>query len=149
MGSLEVSLDELRRALRSLVLTCLVGEYYKVEALKLYVVDNLSPSTIADIFRVSKFSIRGYCQRVMNTCRASLLASFLEKCYRDLLKVDSIVVKSPAGWVCLVCKSVVAGTRPDHHVRAKHQNVVDEHVEKLLKLFLERTGRRSENKKAF
>ena len=144
-----MSLESLKRALRSLVLSCLVGEHFKVEALKLYAVENLSPSIIADIFKVSKFSVRGYTQRIMAMCKTPLLVSFLEKCYRDLLEIDSIVVRSSGGWVCLVCKTIVAKTRPDVHVRVKHRDIIDKHVEKLVNLFLSRSGRNSGNQKAF
>ena len=124
----------LRELTEHLVLRALVGRLEDIEALKLYLLDGLSPSEVAARLpafgRYGKTVVRGRIRRAVEAAGSLRLAAYaLRTAYPRLLEVRSAVVKG-SGYVCLLCGRRVE--RPLHHLRREHRDVVEGLVGELL-----------------
>jgi len=116
----------LRELTEHLVLRALAGRLEDIEALKLYLLDGLSPSEVAarltTFGRYGKTVVRGRIRKAVEAAGSPrLVAHALRALYPRLLEVRPAVVKG-SGYTCLLCGRMVG--RPLHHLRREHRDVV-------------------------
>jgi len=104
-------------------------------AVKEYFVDGVSPSSISYKYKVSKFRVRGYIQRVTEKTRNSYLASsIIKQVFPIILEIEPAVIKVNEKYVCLLCdQSFNNEITVENHLRRKHE----EHINKTIKEVLE------------
>lgn len=120
----------LRELAEHLALRALVGRLEDIEALRLYLLDGLSPSEVAARLSMPKTVVRGRVRRAVETAGSLRLAVYaLRLLYPRLLEVGPAVVKG-SGYTCLICGRRVE--RPLHHLRREHRDAVEGLVRELL-----------------
>ena len=120
----------LRELAEHLALRALVGRLEDVEALRLYLLDGLSPSEVSARLSMPKTVVRGRIRRAVDAASSLRLAAYaLRLLYPRLLEVSPAVVKG-SGYTCLLCGRRVE--RPLHHLRREHRDAVEGLVRELL-----------------
>ncbi len=127
--------DPVIALVRFLVIKRLVGNSSMLMAVKEYFVDGVSPSSISYKYKVSKFRVRGYIQRVTEKTRNSYLASsIIKQVFPLILEIEPAVIKVNEKYVCLLCdQSFDNEITVENHLRRKHE----EHINKTIKEVLE------------
>jgi len=127
--------DPVIALVRFLVIKRLAGNSSMLMAVKEYFVDGVSPSSISYKYKVSKFRVRGYIQRVTEKTRNSYLASsIIKQVFPVILEVEPAVIKVNEKYVCLLCdQSFNNEITVENHLRRKHE----EHINKTIKEVLE------------
>lgn len=117
--------EDFVEALRYLVVKVLVGDFITLHALKEYLIDSESPSVLSHKYRIGKFKLRGYIQRVIEKAGNHRIAQYVIKCsYDSLSGLDPIVVRVPGGYYCTACRKSLTAN-PERHVRLEHRDVVN------------------------
>jgi len=122
---------KLKEALENLVITCLEGEVRKIEALKLYLIDNLSPSEISGRLKMNKNTLKNYVGRMSSLYGSNVLSVVIEECYEVFLTIKPIVVWNGKEWLCLACNRRAALIYTYNHIKVKHRDLVEAYIEKL------------------
>ncbi len=127
--------DPVIALVRFLVVKRLAGNSSMLMAVKEYFVDGVSPSSISYKYKVSKFRVRGYIQRVTEKTRNSYLASsIIKQVFPIILEIEPAVIKVNEKYVCLLCdQSFNNEITVENHLRRKHE----EHINKTIKEVLE------------
>jgi hypothetical protein len=127
--------DPVIALVRFLVIKRLAGNSSMLMAVKEYFVDGVSPSSISYKYKVSKFRVRGYIQRVTEKTRNSYLASsIIKQVFPLILEIEPAVIKVNEKYVCLLCdQSFNNEITVENHLRRKHE----EHINKAIKEVLE------------
>ncbi len=127
--------DPVIALVRFLVIKRLAGNSSMLMAVKEYFVDGVSPSSISYKYKVSKFRVRGYIQRVTEKTRNSYLASsIIKQVFPLILEIEPAVIKVNEKYVCLLCdQSFSNEITVENHLRRKHE----EHINKAIKEVLE------------
>ncbi|MDW8011092.1 MAG: hypothetical protein RMH84_05830 [Sulfolobales archaeon] len=121
-------------ALRYLVIKVLAGDFITLHALKEYLIDSESPSVLSHKYKIGKFKLRGYIQRVIEKAGNHRIAQYVLKCsYNSLSNLVPIVVRVPGGYYCTICKRSLV-TNPERHVRLEHRDVVNRIVSECVKI---------------
>lgn len=119
---------------RFLVVKRLAGNSSTLMAVKEYFVDGISPSSISYKYKVSKFRVRGYIQRVTEKTRNSYLASsVIKQVFPLILEIEPAVIKVNERYVCLLCdQSFVSEVTVENHLRKRHGEYIDKVVREVL-----------------
>lgn len=128
--------------LEYLVLKMLTGNGIVVEALKMYIVDEMSPSTVASKLGLSKHQIRGYAQRVVEKIgdfRKAFLV--ISEVYDLLMRIKPIVSNYGHRKICMVCGRELS-TSGEDHVKRYHREVVEDYVYSILTILKIRVSKR-------
>jgi len=132
----------LREFAEHLAVKALAGRFEDIEAMKLYLLEGLSPSEVAERLGLSKGAVRGRVRRAVEEAGNHLLAAHaLRRLYPRLLKVEHAFVRSTryAGYVCTLCNRYV-GNKPHLHLYLAHRDLVESLTEELLKELNHRVG---------
>lgn len=126
--------DTVVALVRFLVIKRLAGNSSTLMVVKEYFVDGVSPSSISYKYRVSKFRVRGYIQRVIEKTRNSYLASLIIKqVFPLILEVEPVVIKVNEKYVCLLCdQSFDSEVTAENHLRRKHEGHISKTVTEVL-----------------
>lgn len=136
--------DPVVALVRFLVIKRLAGNSSTLMVIKEYFVDGVSPSSISYKYKVSKFRVRGYIQRVTEKTRNSYLASLIIKqVFPLILEIEPAVIKVNERYVCLLCdQSFNSEVTIENHLRRRHKEHVDKTVKEVLESIKELpTGR--------
>ncbi len=126
-------------ALRYLVVKVLAGDLVVLYALKEYLIDGESPSTLSHRYRIGKFKLRGYIQRVVEKAGNHRVAQVIVRiAFNALTSLTPIVVKVPGGYYCTICGKTLT-MNPERHVRLEHRDLVDKVVADCIKLASKRS----------
>lgn len=122
---------------RYLVIKRLAGNSLMIMVAKEYFVDGISPSTISYKYKVSKFRVRGYVQRVTEKVRNPYLASnIVKQIFPLILEVEPAVIKVGDRFICLLCdQSFNNEVTAENHIRRKHADYVDKAVKQIVNDF--------------
>jgi hypothetical protein len=113
---------------RVLVTWALAGELRRVEAARLYYVENLSPSDIAHILRVGRYVVGGWVERLRDAnCGPVGVPQVVSRCVNYVLQIEPVVVRRPDGCECLLCGEVGFERGPIHVLRS-HRDVLDRYT---------------------
>jgi hypothetical protein len=132
----------LREFAEHLAVKALAGRFEDIEAMKLYLLEGLSPSEVAERLGLSKGAVRGRVRRAVEEAGTQALAArALRRLYPRLLRVEHAFVKSTryAGYVCTLCNRYV-GSRTHLHLYLAHRDLVESLTEELLKELNHRVG---------
>ncbi len=114
--------------LEYLVLKMLTGNVKVIEALRQYIVDGLSPSSVADNLGLSKHQVRGYAQRVIEKVGDSRRASMvISKVYDMLIRIEPVIKNYGGRKICVLCGEELRGSGEDH-IRKRHYDIVRRYV---------------------
>lgn len=123
--------NPLRAIVRYFVTKRLSGDVITLLSVKEYLVDQRSPSEIGHKYRISKYKVRGYVQRVVEKAGSQRLATaVVERTWRLIYQIQPIVIRAGGRWVCLLCNEEVA--RPEAHVRKQHKKEIEEAVNQVI-----------------
>ena len=112
---------------RYLVIKRLAGDTITILSIKEYLVDGLSPSTIGHKYKISKFRVRGYVQRIIDKARSHHIASLIVKMvFPYIIGIDPAILKIGDRYVCLLCDAQLRAEQIEHHIRRKHKDVINE-----------------------
>lgn len=127
--------DPVVTLVKFLVTKRLAGNSSTLMVVKEYFVDGISPSSISYKYKISKFRVRGYIQRVTEKTRNSYLASLIIKqVFPAILEIEPAVIKVNERYVCLLCDRFFDNeVTIENHLRRKHE----EHINKTVKYVLE------------
>ena len=119
---------------RYLVIKRLAGNSSMIMAVKEYFVDGVSPSTISYKYKISKFRVRGYVQRVTEKLRNPYLTSnVVRQIFPVILEVEPAVIKVGDRFICLLCdQTFTSEVTVENHIRRKHADYVNEVVEQIV-----------------
>ncbi|RLG79375.1 MAG: hypothetical protein DRO10_00050 [Thermoprotei archaeon] len=121
--------DSLSSITRYLVIKRLSGDTVTILAIKEYLIDGASPSTIGHKYGISKFRVRGYVQRVMDKARNHMTAAaIVSRVFPYVINIEPIILKVGNRYVCLKCDQQLARSQVEHHIRRKHKELVNELV---------------------
>jgi len=121
-------------ALRYLVVKVLAGDLVVLYALKEYLIDGESPSTLSHRYRIGKFKLRGYIQRVVEKAGNHRVAQVIVRtAFNALTSLTPVVVKVPGGYYCTICGKTLT-MNPERHLRLEHRDLVDRVVADCIKL---------------
>jgi hypothetical protein len=121
-------------SLRYLVVKVLAGDVVTLHALKEYLIDGESPSVLSHKYRVGKFKLRGYIQRVIEKAGNHRIAQYiLRSTYDSLSRLSPIVVKVSGGYYCTICERLLT-MNPERHIRLEHRDLVNKIVADCLRL---------------
>ena len=125
--------DALTAITRYLVVKRLAGDTITILAVKEYLVDGLSPSTIGHKYRISKFRVRGYVQRVMDKARNHMIAaSIVKRVFPYIMNIDPVILRVSGKYLCLICNQQLRPEQIEHHIRRKHKDVVQDIVTQIV-----------------
>jgi hypothetical protein len=125
--------DPLVAITRYMVIKKLAGDVIAIMAIKEYLVDGLSPSTIGHKYNISKFRVRGYVQRIMDKARNHIVAeSIVKMIFPYILNIEPIVLKVRGRYICLKCDQQLTKARIEHHIRKKHKELVNQLVAQIV-----------------
>lgn len=126
--------DPVVALVRFLVVKRLAGNSSTLMVVKEYFVDGVSPSSISYKYKVSKFRVRGYIQRVTEKTRNSYLASLvIKQVFPLILEIEPAVIKVNERHVCLLCdQSFSSEVTVENHLRRKHGEYIDKVVKDVL-----------------
>jgi len=117
---------------RVLVTWALAGELRRVEAARLYYVENLSPSDIAHILRVGRYVVSGWVERLRDANGSPVgVPRIVSRCVNYVLQVEPVLVKRPEGYTCLLCGEAGFERGPLHVLRS-HRDVLDRYTEYVV-----------------
>jgi len=129
--------------LEYLILKMLTGNRQVVEALRLYLVDDLSPSTIALRLGLSKHQVRGYAQRVIEKIgdykRASIV---LSKIYDVLIRIEPVVRVYGYKKLCILCGKELS-TNGEDHIKRYHRELLEDYAHNLLTILKIRLSKKT------
>ncbi|MCC6015250.1 MAG: hypothetical protein LM564_06065 [Desulfurococcaceae archaeon] len=131
----------LREFAEHLAAKALAGRFEDIEAMRLYLLEGLSPSEVAERLGLSKHAVRGRVRRAIDDAGSQVLAAHvLRRLYHRLLKVEhALVWDSRYGYVCMLCRRAVGG-RPHQHLYMAHRDLVEALTEELIKELNHRVG---------
>jgi len=110
-----------------LVTKRLAGDTITILSIKEYLIDGLSPSTIGHKYKISKFRVRGYVQRIIDKARSHYIAASIVKIvFPYVISVDPAVLKIGNRYVCLLCDTPLRAEQVEQHIRRKHRDVINE-----------------------
>ncbi|MEO3993352.1 MAG: C2H2-type zinc finger protein [Desulfurococcaceae archaeon TW002] len=126
--------DPVVALVRFLVVKRLAGNSSTLMVTKEYFVDGVSPSSISYKYKISKFRVRGYIQRVTEKTRNSYLASLIIKqVFPLVLEIEPAVIKVNERYVCLLCdQSFNNEVTIENHLRRKHEEYINKTVKEIL-----------------
>ncbi len=117
--------DAITAIVKYLVAKRLTGDLITLLTVKEYLVDGLSPSTIGYKYKISKYRVRGYIQRVVDKAGSHVLATNVVKAvFNHILNLDPIVFKVGGRYVCLACDATLRASELEYHIRRKHRDLV-------------------------
>jgi hypothetical protein len=121
-------------ALRYLAIKVLAGDLVVLYALKEYLIDGESPSTLSHRYKIGKFKLRGYIQRVVEKAGNYRVAqALIRSSFNVLASLTPVVVKVPGGYYCTACGKTLT-MNPERHVRLEHRDIVDRVVADCVRL---------------
>ena len=125
--------DAVTAITRYLVIKKLAGDTLTILAIKEYLIDGLSPSTIGYKYKISKFRVRGYIQRIIDKARSHATAAAIVKAILPyVLSIDPIVLRVGNTYICLLCDMHLKSENVEHHIRRKHKDIVNSLVEQIV-----------------
>jgi len=126
--------DPVVALVKFLVIKRLAGNSSTLMVVKEYFVDGVSPSSISYKYKVSKFRVRGYIQRVTEKTRNPYLASLIIKqVFPLILEIEPVVIKVNERYVCLICdQSFGSEVTVENHLRRKHGEYINKIVREVL-----------------
>ncbi len=126
--------DPVTALVRFLVIKRLSGNSSTLMVAKEYFVDGVSPSSISYKYKISKFRVRGYIQRITEKTRNSYLASLIIKqVFPLVLEIEPAVIKVNEKYVCLLCdQSFHNEVTIENHLRRKHEEYINKTVKDVL-----------------
>ncbi len=132
--------ENISEALRYLVIKVLAGDFVTLHSLKEYLVDGESPSVLSHKYRVGKFKLRGYIQRVLEKAGNYRVAQHIVKTsYTYLSGLSPIVVRVPRGYYCTACEKPIT-MNPERHIRLEHKDLVNRIVAECMRAAVKRSG---------
>ncbi|MEM1622664.1 MAG: hypothetical protein QXZ60_03160 [Sulfolobales archaeon] len=121
-------------SLKYLIVKVLAGDFVTLHALKEYLLDGESPSILSHKYRIGKFKLRGYIQRVIEKAGNYRVAQYVIKVsYGTLCSLTPIVVRVPGGYYCTVCEKVLT-MNPERHIRLEHKDIVNKIASDCIRL---------------
>lgn len=136
----EVPKETIEGVLEYLVAKALAAQHTQITALKLYVVDNMSPADVEAYMNMDKRKVISIKQRVWERLRPvkevmrwPVAGEILRRSYQSLMSIDPIMIKDepyPVSlWRCDLCGAKVM--TPVYHVIMKHRDLVKHIAENL------------------
>jgi len=125
--------DAVTAITKYLVIKKLAGDTLTILAIKEYLIDGLSPSTIGYKYKISKFRVRGYIQRIVDKARSHAAATAVVKAVLPyVLGIDPIILRIGNTYICLLCDTHLKSENVEHHIRRRHRDVVNSIVEQIV-----------------
>lgn len=125
--------DAVTAITKYLVIKRLVGDTITVLAVKEYLIDGLSPSTIGHRYRISKFRVRGYVQRVIDKAKSHYVAAAIVRAvFPYVMSLDPIILRIGDKCVCLLCDTQLRPGQVEQHVRRKHKDVINNIISQIM-----------------
>ena len=125
----------LESVLEYLVVKALSSKFNIIKALRLYFVENISPSRIEVLTGLTKNQVRGYAQRIIekatDVVRARIYAKYL---IPYVEKIKPIMECNGASCRCRICNVDVPDYAVEIHIKNLHSDVVDECVNTIIEL---------------
>jgi len=119
--------------IKYLVIKRLAGDTITILAVKEYLVDGASPSTIGYKYHVSKFRIRGYVQRVVDKAHShAIAAAVVRATFPYIMGIDPIILKIGGKYVCILCDTQLRQGQVEHHIRRKHKDIVNNITSQII-----------------
>jgi hypothetical protein len=116
----------------------LAGELVRVEATRLYYVENMSPSDIAHALNVSRTVVCGWAERLRDANGGPAgVSRVVSRCVNYVLRVEPVLAKGSEGYVCLLCgrTGLEKGVA---HVLRRHRDVLDRYTEYVVSICLKK-----------
>ncbi len=122
------------KLVKYLVVKALAGHGYAVQAVYEHIVNEISPSTLAYKYGMSKHQLRGYTQRVIEKAGSEWRAKALLRLLTPyILRVKPIIVVYGDGKAyCSYCKVEIPMAKTEDHVRRRHKDLVSVIMRKIL-----------------
>jgi len=119
---------------RYLVLKKLVNDTTTLLAIKDYYVDGLSPSTIGYKYKISKFRVRGYIQRITDKTRNHLIATnIIRRVFPSIMNIEPVVIKVSNKYLCLLCDQTFSTElMAENHLKKKHKDLLNNVVNQIV-----------------
>ncbi len=119
---------------RYLALKKLVNDNTTLLAVKDYYVDGLSPSTIGYKYKISKFRVRGYIQRITDKTRSHLIATnIIKKVFPLIMNIEPVVIKVSNKYLCLLCDQTFnTELMAENHLKKKHKDFFNNIVNQIV-----------------
>ncbi len=131
--------ENISETLRYLVIKVLAGDFVTLHSLKEYLIDGESPSALSYKYKVGKFKLRGYIQRVLEKAGNYRVAQYIVKTsYAYLSSLTPVVVKVPGGYYCTACEKPVA-MNPERHIRLEHKDLVNRIIAECVRVVVKRS----------
>ena len=125
--------DAVTAVTKYLVIKRLAGDTITILAIKEYLVDGLSPSTIGHKYRISKFRVRGYVQRVIDKARSHYIASSIVKAvFPYVMGLDPAILRVGDKYICLLCDTQLRATQVEQHLKRRHKDVINQVVHQII-----------------
>lgn len=119
----------LRDLVKYLVVKILAGRRYVADVLYEYFALGTSPREVANIHGLTIYSVRSYVQRAvekaMSPGRARVLVKYV---YPYVCTIEPVLI----GSMCKICGEYVHPHSIEHHVRLRHNDLVEAHVERIM-----------------
>lgn len=111
---------------RYMVMKRLCGDLIALLAIKEYLLDGVSPSIIAYKYKVSKFKVRGYIQRIIDKAGNYRLATrMVETLYPHVMSIDPVMLRAGNRLLCTICNIPIRSSDAEFHLRRKHKELVN------------------------
>ena len=116
----------------------LSGDEKALKSIKMYLIDNISPSEIESRLKISRHVVRGYASRVYeradgNGLRRKFIAKVLPKIFKHVDEVNEVIyVKERRFYRCKLCGKLVARYGLTQHLVIKHKNIAEPIINKIL-----------------
>jgi hypothetical protein len=125
--------DTITAIAKYLIVKRLSGDIVTILAIKEYLVDGLSPSTIGHKYKISKFKVRGYVQRVVDKARNHRVAArIVEALFPHIIAIDPIMIRAGNRVICLLCDAAVRVSDAEFHIKRKHKELVNSLIKQVI-----------------
>ncbi len=118
---------------RYLIIKRLSNDVVALLAVKEYLIDGEPPSVIAFKYKISKFKVRGYIQRVIDKAGNYRVAvKVVESLYPYIMSIEPIMLRSGSRMICTICNTYVRINEDEQHIRKKHKDLLNELIRSMV-----------------
>jgi len=131
----EVIEARVKGVIEYLVIRRLSNNIIPILSIKEYYIDDLSPSTIAHKYNVSKTMVKGYLERILNKTESHALAyEVIKRTFNTIMNLNPIIFKFNHYYYCILCdKKFYSQEHATRHVKYRHKELVGELVGEVFR----------------
>ena len=131
----EVIEERIKDVIKYLVIRRLSNNIIPILSIKEYYIDDLSPSTIAHKYRISKTMVRGYLLRILDKAETHNLAYVvIKRTFNTIMNLNPIIFKFNHYYYCILCdEKFYSQEHATRHVWFRHRELVDELVDEVFR----------------